>query len=81
MVRLPSGRQIAAARVLVGLQQRELAKAAGLDPSTVNRMEGAGKEAARGLAKNVELVLAALERKGVEITEDGVRLTGKRVRR
>jgi transcriptional regulator with XRE-family HTH domain len=53
------------------MEQRELAREAKLDPSTVNRMERSGKEPARGLSKNVAKVLAALERKGVELTEDG----------
>jgi transcriptional regulator with XRE-family HTH domain len=69
--RLPTGKQLAAARVLAGLGQRQLAKLAKLDTSTVNRMERSGDSTVRGHAPNVERVLLALERKGVEIATDG----------
>jgi transcriptional regulator with XRE-family HTH domain len=79
-MRLPTGRQIHAGRVLAGLDQRQLAKAAGIDPTTVGRMENSGPDTARGFARNVELVLKALERHGVEITEDGVRYVSRKGR-
>jgi hypothetical protein len=40
-------------------------------------MERAGEQAPGGLSRNLEAVLKALEREGVEITEDGVRRAGK----
>ena len=80
-MKLPTGRQIAAARVLAGLQQRELAREAKIDPSTLNRMEGSGDSTVSGLARNVESVVKALERRGVEITEDSIRQVGKPKRR
>jgi hypothetical protein len=70
-MKLPTGRQLAAARVLVGLGQRELAALAKIDTSTLNRMERSGDSTVRGQAPNVERVLLALERKGVEIGNDG----------
>jgi transcriptional regulator with XRE-family HTH domain len=74
---MPTGYQLRAARSLIGWQQRDLAKAAGLHPGVMNRMEKAGKNRVRGIIKNLEAVLDALERHGVEITEDGVRLVKK----
>jgi predicted transcriptional regulator len=81
MVRLPSGFQIKAARSLIGLHQSQLAKDAGVDTGTVSRMEAAGKQSARGLARNVENVVLALEKRGVAITENGVELVAKPKRR
>jgi transcriptional regulator with XRE-family HTH domain len=68
---MPKGRELAAARVLAGLGQRELAALAKIDTSTLNRMERSGDSTVRGLAQNVERVLLALEKKGVEISHDG----------
>lgn len=78
---LPTGFQIKAARSLIGWKQRDLAKAANLDVATVIRMEkcGHGYVTARGL--NLQATLEALRGKGVEILEDGVRLTKKQTRR
>jgi hypothetical protein len=39
--------------------------------TTINRFEKSGDAVVRGHAQNVERVLLALERKGVEIAEDG----------
>jgi transcriptional regulator with XRE-family HTH domain len=71
MLKMPTGRQIAAARMMAGLHQQELAKLAHLDVTTVNRMEGMGAEQVRSLSHNVQRVLDALARKGVEIRDDG----------
>jgi transcriptional regulator with XRE-family HTH domain len=68
---LPKGRELAAARILAGLGQRELAALARIDTSTLNRMERSGDNTVRGLAQNVERVLLALAEKGVEIGSDG----------
>jgi hypothetical protein len=46
----------------VGWQQKELAQAARLDVTTVNRMEGAGAGQVRSLPQNVQKVLDALAR-------------------
>ena len=74
---MPTGFQLRAARSLIGMLQRELARAAGLHPGTLNRMEKAGKSRVKGSIANLEAALAALEKHGVEITEDGVRLVRK----
>jgi transcriptional regulator with XRE-family HTH domain len=66
---------------VVGLQQRQLAKDAGVDAGTISRMEAAGSKSPSGLSKNVEAVVLALEKRGVVITEHGVEFTGKAKRR
>ena len=71
------GRPVGAARSLIGWKQVKLAEEAGLHPGVMNRMEKAGKSRVRGMIKNLEAVLDALEKHGVEITEDGVRLVKK----
>jgi predicted transcriptional regulator len=66
-----SGRQIAAARSLLGLGQTDLAAAASISVPTLRRME-ASAGPATGLANNVGAVRRALEAAGVEfIAENG----------
>lgn len=66
-----TGRQIAAARALLGLGQAELAAAARLSVPTLRRMESSDGEAT-GYANNVEAVRRALESAGVQfISETG----------
>ncbi len=74
-----TGRQIAAARSLLGMRQSELAKAASISVPTLKRMEGADGEAP-GYRNNIEAVRRALEAAGVEFIDQnghgpGVRLT------
>jgi transcriptional regulator with XRE-family HTH domain len=80
-MKLPSGHQIAAARALIGWHQKQLAKAAKLDVTTVLRMEKSGDAPVRALGPNIQKVLDVLSAKGVEITDDGVRLLTKPKRR
>lgn len=73
-----TGRQIAAARVLIGLGQAELAAAASISVPTLRRMEASAGPAA-GLTNNVAAVKRALEAAGVIFVEEngegpGVRL-------
>jgi transcriptional regulator with XRE-family HTH domain len=71
-----SGRQIAAARALIGFSQRELASKAKISTSTLIRMEAKIGEAV-GLINNIAAVRAALEDAGIEFIngdEPGVRL-------
>jgi DNA-binding XRE family transcriptional regulator len=70
-----SGRQIRAARALVGLSQEDLAAAAGLTVQTIGRMEASGAEPVTGLALTLAAVLAALRANGVEVVPGGVMLT------
>jgi predicted transcriptional regulator len=71
---IPTGHQLRAARSLIGWEQKKLAEAAGLHPGVMNRMEMAGKQRVGGTLKNLKAVIDALEKAGVEITGDGVRL-------
>jgi transcriptional regulator with XRE-family HTH domain len=81
MGRLPSGRQIRAARILCGLEQAELARLARIDASTLSRMENSGAEPARGHVGNLQRVVDALEQKGIELTQDGGVRPVQKVRR
>jgi predicted transcriptional regulator len=80
MMTLPTGNQLRAARSLVGLEQREVAKRAKVSIATLIRMEGSGRDKVRSLGTNIEAVLEVLRKAGVEITDDphGVHLTRKR---
>jgi transcriptional regulator with XRE-family HTH domain len=71
----------AARRSLLGWEQKQLAEKAGLHPGTVNPMERCGNKSVAGAIRNLEKVQDALEKAGVEITEDGVRLIKKPSRR
>lgn len=64
------GRQIAAARAMVGISQGELAANARVSVPTLRRMEASGGPAS-GMANNVAAVKAALERAGIEFLDDG----------
>lgn len=71
-----TGRQIAAARALLGIAQTDLAASANVSIATLRRMEGADG-VAPGMVNNVAAVVAALEAAGVEFLncrEIGVRL-------
>lgn len=75
-----TGRQIAAARTLLGMSQPELAKRAGVSTPTIKRME-ASVGPAVGMIKNVLAVRTALEKAGIVFIGDkaenvGVRLKG-----
>jgi transcriptional regulator with XRE-family HTH domain len=78
---LPTGNILRAARALAGLKAAELAKLADIDQSTISRMETFGRTTVGGHAGTVDAVVKALAHRGVEITEDGVRLIKKPSRR
>ena len=59
-----TGRQIAAARALLGLGQVELAEAANVSAPTLRRME-ASDGPPSGMTNNIAAVVAALEAAGV----------------
>lgn len=75
-----TGRQLKAARALVGWEQTDLAKKSGVAISTVRRMEGFdGEVGAR--TSTLSLVQKALERAGVEFLNDerpGVRMRARK---
>lgn len=74
-----TGRQIAAARALVGLSQQDLATAARISVPTLRRMEAA-EGAAPGIANNVEAVRRALEAAGVQFIRENGGGAGLRLR-
>jgi transcriptional regulator with XRE-family HTH domain len=71
-----TGRQIAAARALVGLSQAELATAAKISVPTLRRMES-NTGLAGGYVNNADAVRRVLEAEGIEFAngnQPGVRL-------
>jgi transcriptional regulator with XRE-family HTH domain len=68
---LPTGNQLKAARALAGLKAAQLAAKAGIDASTVSRLESSRHRSVTGMAQTVEAVLKALAQAGVRINEDG----------
>jgi hypothetical protein len=62
---------------LLGWSPREFAARAGVDLSTVYRVEAT----ARGQARTIEKLTTTLEKYGVQFIEDGVRLVRKPPRR
>ena len=72
-----TGNAFRAALALGGLGAAEVARESRVSPSTIRGMASAGKKPVRANAETVDKVIRALEVKGVEITEDGVRLAQK----
>lgn len=68
-----TGRQVAAARALLGLGQVELAAAAKISAPTLRRVE-ASEGIPSGMTNNLAAIRAALEAAGVEFIDNGVRL-------
>jgi hypothetical protein len=75
-----TGRQIAAARVLIGMNQPELAKAAHISVPTLKRME-ASEGHASGLLNNALAVRRALEAAGVIFVDENGQGPGVRLRK
>ena len=69
-----------AARALAGLEQRQVAAKAKINPTTLHRLEGSEDKPTRGHAGNVERVIEVLRKAGVEMTQDprGVRLISRK---
>jgi len=63
--------QMRAARALLSMDQRQLAKAAGLSLPTIQRMEASDGQV-RGNVDSLTKVIEALERCGVELISEGV---------
>jgi len=81
-----TSRQLRAARALAGLDQRALARASRLSLPTIQRME-ASDGVVRGNVESLMKLIAALERAGIELINEGatsggggrgVRLKGQR---
>lgn len=65
-----TGSQLRAARALLGLDQRELARLSGLSPQTVQRME-ACEGSVRAVVDSLEKVMTAISAAGVELIVEG----------
>jgi transcriptional regulator with XRE-family HTH domain len=68
--------QIRAARALLGMDQRQLAEAAGLSLPTIQRMEASTGAQVRGNMDSVVKVVEALQRAGVELIGEGASSAG-----
>nr|WP_034996727.1 transcriptional regulator [Beijerinckia mobilis] len=75
-----SGRQIAAARALLGMGQDQLAKSASISIATLRRMESSPGPAA-GMMNNVAAIRQALESAGVIFVEENGEGPGVRLRK
>lgn len=62
--------QLKAARMLLGMDQRQLAEAAGLSLPTIQRMEASDGNV-RGTIDSLVKVIEALEQAGVELIGEG----------
>ena len=65
-----SSGQIRAARALLGIDQKELARLSGLSLPTIQRME-ASKGQVRGVVDSLVKVVTALEAAGIELIGEG----------
>ncbi|WP_417230317.1 helix-turn-helix domain-containing protein [Brevundimonas sp.] len=65
-----TGPQIRAARALLGIDQRELARLAGLSTQTIQRME-ACQGSVRVVVDSLEKVMRAIADAGVELIAEG----------
>jgi predicted transcriptional regulator len=70
-----AGAQMRAARALLDLDQRELAKLAGLSLPTIQRMESS-PGSVRAVVDSLERVVEALAARGVELIADGAPSAG-----
>lgn len=74
-----NGRQLAAARALIGITQKQLADEAKISVPTLKRMEASPGEVG-GYRNNLEAVKSVLENYGIEFLnhgQPGVRLINK----
>jgi transcriptional regulator with XRE-family HTH domain len=77
MTNIVSGRQIRAARILAGLTQADLARAAGYHPRSVRFWENKGDSPPTNVASTLDSIEEALNRHGVipfSVPTPGVRL-------
>ena len=65
-----TGPQIRAARALLGIDQKALARMAGLSVPTIQRMEGSDSTVG-GMVESLTRVVAAIAAAGVELIGDG----------
>jgi transcriptional regulator with XRE-family HTH domain len=67
--------QLRAARVLLGLDQRQLAERSGLSVPTIQRME-ASESVIRGNVDSLMKLIAALDQAGIELIGEGATSSG-----
>ena len=70
-----TARQLRAARALAGLDQRALARASRLSLPTIQRME-ASDGVVRGNVESLMKLIAALDRAGIELINEGAASNG-----
>ena len=70
-----TGPQMKAARSLLAIDQKELARLAGVSLPTIQRME-ASAGVVRAVVESLDKVVTALNRAGVELIAAGVRSEG-----
>ena len=70
-----TGAQMKAARALVGMEQKALAKASGVSLPTIQRMESSNG-VVRGVIDSLMKILAALEAAGIEFINEGATSVG-----
>ncbi|MEH6758451.1 MAG: helix-turn-helix transcriptional regulator [Parasphingorhabdus sp.] len=70
-----TSQQMRAARALLGIDQRQLAKFAGLSLPTIQRMEASDGQV-RGVVDTLVKVIGALESQGVELIGENAPSTG-----
>jgi transcriptional regulator with XRE-family HTH domain len=70
-----SSTQLRAARALAGVDQRELARVSGLSLPTIQRME-ASDGVVRGTVESLMKLIAALDRLGVQLINEGATSDG-----
>ena len=73
---LSTGNQLKAARHLAGLEQADVAKAAGVSKNTIGNMEARGAENLTSSFQTVVAVQKALEAAGVVFLADGEQADG-----
>jgi len=66
-----TGVQLRASRALLGIDQKTLARLAGVSVPTVQRME-ASQGNVRGIVESLTRIIEALDRAGVEIISEGM---------
>ena len=70
-----SAAQLRAARALLGIDQKTLARLAGVSVPTIQRME-ASDGTVRGVIETLTKVVEALDRAGIELIGENVASTG-----
>jgi transcriptional regulator with XRE-family HTH domain len=71
-----TGAQMRAARALLGIDQKELARLAGLSAPTIQRME-ASDGSGKAVVESLEKVVNAFNAAGVELIGPGARSDGQ----